>query len=114
MRTTNGPASHKRHKKYLKRAKGFYGGRHRLYRTARETAERAMQMSYVGRKLKKRDFRALWIVRINAAARSYGMSYSRFISGLKKAGVELDRKVLAHLAMDEPDVFKRLVELAKQ
>ena len=113
MRVRNGTATKARHKKFLKLAKGFYGGRHRLYRTAREVVERAMQMAYIGRKLKKRDFRRLWIARINAATRQRGMSYSVFIAGLKNAGIELNRKVLAHIAYHEPEVFDKLVELAK-
>ena len=113
MRATSGSATKKRHKRYLKQARGFYGGRHRLYRTAREVVERAMQMAYVGRKLKKREYRRLWIARINAATRTRGMSYSVFMNGLKKAGVELNRKVLAHLAFHEPGDFDTLVEVAK-
>jgi large subunit ribosomal protein L20 len=99
-----------RHNKFLKAAKGFFGGRHRLYRIARDVVERSWQMQYVGRKLKKREYRRLWIARINAAVRAYGISYSVFIDMLNKKGVKLNRKVLAHLAHIEPDVFKALVE----
>jgi len=113
MRISSGPSTRQHHKRYLKQAKGFYGGRHKLYRIAREVVERAMQMSYVGRKLKKREFRSLWIARINAAARERGMTYSVFINGLKKAGVELDRKALANIAFHEPETFDKLIALAK-
>jgi len=113
MRATNAPAAKARHNKYLNRARGFFGGRHKLYRSAREAVERAMVMSTIGRKLKKRDFRALWIARINAASKMRGISYSKFIGGLAKANVVLNRKVLAHLAHLEPRVFDRLVEIAK-
>ncbi|MFP4459368.1 MAG: 50S ribosomal protein L20 [Candidatus Zixiibacteriota bacterium] len=113
MRARNAIATSRRHRRYIRQAKGFYGSRHRLYRTAREVVERAMQMSYIGRKLKKRDFRRLWITRINAAARERGMSYSTFIAGLKKSNIDLNRKVLAHIAHREPQVFDKLVELAK-
>ena len=113
MRVKRGLASHRRHKKYLSAAKGFRGGRSRLYRTAREAVERSMQYSYVGRKQRKRDFRTLWILRINAAARLSGLSYSRFMFGLKQAGIELNRKVLADLAVYHKDDFAKIVDLAK-
>ena len=113
MRVKRGLASHRRHKKYLSAAKGFRGGRSRLYRTAREAVERSMQYSYVGRKLRKRDFRTLWILRINAGARLSGLSYSRFMHGLKQAGIELNRKVLADLAVYHKDDFAKIVDLAK-
>ncbi|MBQ9536712.1 MAG: 50S ribosomal protein L20 [Desulfovibrionaceae bacterium] len=113
MRVKRGLASHRRHKKYLDAAKGFRGGRSRLYRTAREAVERALQNSFVGRKARKRDFRALWILRINAAARLYGLSYSRFIHGLKLAHVALDRKILADLAVYQKEDFAKLVDTAK-
>ena len=90
-----------------------YGGRSRLYRTAREAVERSMQYSYVGRKQRKRDFRTLWILRINAGARLSGLSYSRFMHGLKQAGIELNRKVLADLAVYHKDDFAKIVDLAK-
>ena len=113
MRVKRGLASQRRHKKYLSAAKGFRGGRSRLYRTAREAVERSMQYSYVGRKQRKRDFRTLWILRINAGARLSGLSYSRFMFGLKQAGIELNRKVLADLAVYHKDDFAKIVDLAK-
>ncbi|MBR3663312.1 MAG: 50S ribosomal protein L20 [Desulfovibrio sp.] len=113
MRVKRGLASHHRHKKYLQAAKGFRGGRSRLYRTAREAVERSLQNSFVGRKARKRDFRALWILRINAQARVNGLSYSRFVHGLKLAKIELDRKVLADLAVFQKEDFARLVDMAK-
>lgn len=113
MRVKRGVAAHRRHKKYLSAAKGFRGGRSRLYRTARVAVERAMQYSFVGRKHRKRDFRTLWILRINAAARLHGLSYSRMMHGLKKAGIELNRKVLADLAVYHKDDFAAVAEKAK-
>ena len=113
MRVKRGLASHRRHKKYLSAAKGFRGGRSRLYRTAREAVERSMQYSYVGRKQRKRDFRTLWSLRINDGARVRGLSYSRFMHGLKQAGIELNRKVLADLAVYHKDDFAKIVDLAK-
>lgn len=113
MRVKRGVAAHRRHKKYLSAAKGFRGGRSRLYRTAREAVERSLQYAFVGRKLRKRDFRALWILRINAGARLSGLSYSRFMHGLKLAGIELNRKVLADLAVYQKDDFAKVVDLAK-
>ncbi len=113
MRVKRGLAAHRRHKKYLKMAKGFRGGRSRLYRTAREAVERSLVYAYTGRKLRKREFRRLWILRINAGARLHGLSYSRLVHGLSKAGVILNRKVLADLAVREKEGFARVVELAK-
>ncbi len=113
MRVKRGLAAHRRHKKFLDAAKGFRGARSRLYRTAREAVERSMQNSFEGRKQRKRDFRALWILRINAGARLSGLSYSRFMHGLKACGVELDRKVLADLAVFHKEDFAALVEKAK-
>ena len=113
MRVKRGLAGHRRHKKYLTAAKGFRGGRSRLYRTAREAVERSLQYAYVGRKLRKRDFRTLWILRINAGARLSGLSYSRFMHGLKVAGIDLNRKVLADLAVYKKDDFAKIVEMAK-
>ncbi|MDD2967195.1 MAG: 50S ribosomal protein L20 [Desulfovibrionaceae bacterium] len=113
MRVKRGLASHRRHKKYLTAAKGFRGGRSRLYRTAREAVERSLQYSFVGRKLRKRDFRKLWILRINAGARLNGLSYSRFMHGLSVAGIELNRKVLADMAVYHKDDFATVVEQAK-
>ena len=114
MRVKRGLAAHRRHKKYLAMAKGFRGGRSRLYRTAREAVERSLQYSYVGRKLRKRDFRKLWILRINAGAREHGMSYSRFMHGLSLAKIELNRKVLADMAVRSKEDFGKVVALAKQ
>ena len=106
-------ATKKRKKRVLKRAKGFTGGRRKLYRTAKETGIRADAYAYVGRKLKKRSFRALWIARINAACKVNGIKYSQFIDGLNKAKVKLDRKVLAELAVSNKAAFKKLTELIK-
>ena len=113
MRVKRGVAAHKRHKKYLDLAKGFRGGRSKLYRTAREAVERSLVYSYRDRKVRKREFRKLWILRINAAAREGGLSYSRFMDGLKKANINLDRKVLADMAVRAKEDFAKLVELAK-
>ncbi len=104
--------SHSRRKKVFKAAKGFYGRRKNNITTANAAVDRSMQYAYVGRKLKKRNFRALWIQRINAAVREHGLTYSRFISGLAKAGIEIDRKVLSDLAIHEPAAFKALVDQA--
>jgi large subunit ribosomal protein L20 len=104
----------KRRRKVMIAAKGNRGGRRKLYQTAKETLMRAMQFAYVDRRKKKRDFRSLWIVRINAAARMNGLSYSKFISGLKAANVEIDRKILADLAVRDAAAFTRLAEVAKQ
>ncbi len=113
-RSTNSPASRRRRKKVLSRAKGFVGGRRKLYRTAKETVNRALAYAYRDRKVKKRNFRRLWIVRLNAACRLNGISYSRFMKGLKQARVELDRKVLADLAARSGTTFTKLVEIAKE
>ncbi len=113
-RVKGGPRRTRRRKKLLKANKGYVGARGKLTRTAREARIRALKTAYVGRKLRKRDFRALWITRINAAARSHGMTYSLLIAGLKKAEVDLDRKMLADLAVREPQVFAQLVETARQ
>ncbi len=112
-RTKNTVAGRARRKKILKAARGYRGGRHALYRTARETVERAMAYAYRDRRQKKRDFRKLWIARINAAARINGMSYSRFINGLKKADVDINRKILADLAVNDAAGFARLAEMAR-
>jgi large subunit ribosomal protein L20 len=101
-------------KKILKRAKGFYGARGNLYRTAELAVERAALYAYTGRKLRKRNFRQLWTVRINAAAREQGLSYSRLIHGLHRAGVDLNRKVLAGLAVDDPAAFSAIAETARR
>ncbi|MBT8762840.1 50S ribosomal protein L20 [Desulfohalobiaceae bacterium Ax17] len=113
MRIKRGKTAHRRHKKYLKMAKGYRGARSKLYRTARETVERALCYAYRDRKQKKRDFRKLWIVRINAAAREYGLSYSRFMHGLNEAGVAVNRKVLADMAVNEKAAFAKLAEMVK-
>ena len=112
-RATRSVASRKRRKKILKKAKGYYGARSRLYRTAKEAVNRALAYAYRDRRQKKRDFRRLWIVRINAAARLSGMSYSLFVKGLGKKGVQLDRKSLAEIAVKDPQAFAQLAELAK-
>ena len=112
-RVKRGFRARRRRNKVLKLAKGYVGGRRKLYRTATETVDRALSFAYRARKAKKRDFRKLWIVRINAAAREHGLSYSRFISGLKKAEVALDRKVLADIAVSDPSGFAAVAELAK-
>jgi large subunit ribosomal protein L20 len=112
-RATNNVAAHRRKKKILNQAKGYYGGRSKLLRTAKETVNRSLVYAYRDRKARKRDFRRLWIVRINAAARLFGLSYSVFMSGLKKAGVGLDRKNLADIAARDLDAFGKLAEVAK-
>jgi large subunit ribosomal protein L20 len=99
-----------RRKRVFKQAKGFYGRRKNTITSANAAVDRSMQHAYVGRKLRKRNFRALWIQRINAAVREHGLTYSRFMSGLLRAGIELDRKVLADIAVHEPEAFKALVE----
>ena len=113
MRVKRGVTAHKRHKKYLDLAKGYRGGRSKLYRTAREAVERAMVYSYRDRKVRKREFRKLWILRINAGVREHGLSYSRFINGLKLGNIALDRKVLADLAVRCKEDFAKLVAIAK-
>jgi large subunit ribosomal protein L20 len=106
--------SRQRRKKVLDMAKGYRGGRGTLLRTAMETVDRALKFAYRDRKVKKRTFRSLWIMRINAAAREHDLSYSRFMNGLKKANVVLDRKVLAGLAVSDPEAFARLAQIAKE
>lgn len=112
-RAKGGFKTRRRHKKLLKLAKGYWGQRKNVFRRAKETVERALVYAYRDRKQKKRDFRRLWQIRINAAARLNGINYSKFMGGLKKAGIELDRKVLANIAINEPEVFSKLVEIAK-
>ncbi len=112
-RAKGGPRKARRRKKVLKQAKGYVGGRHRLFRTAKETVLRAGVFAYRDRRQKKRRFRSLWIIRINAAARALGLSYSTLMNGLKKAGVALDRKILAELATKDPAAFAKLAETAK-
>ena len=105
--------AHKKRRKIMKLAKGYYGSKSKQYRAAKEQVARSLRYAYIGRKLRKRDFRSLWIARINAAARMNGMSYSKFINGLKKAGIDLNRKVLADLAVNDAAAFAKLVEIAK-
>ena len=111
-RVKRGVTAHAKHKKVLKQAKGFYGRRKNTIRVAKQAVEKAMQYAYRDRKRKKRTFRALWIQRINAAAREHGLTYGRFIDGLNKAGVEIDRKILADLAVKDAAAFKTLAEQA--
>ena len=113
-RVKRGTVRRAKRKKLLKRAKGFYANKSKLYRAAKESADTASKYAFVGRRRKKRDFRRLWIVRINAAARQNGMSYGVFIHGLKLAGIELDRKVLADIAVRDPETFRRFAERAKE
>lgn len=103
----------KYHKKILKLAKGYYGGKSKLFKTANESVIRALRNAYVGRKLKKRDFRRLWIARINAAARLNGLTYSKFMNGMKLAGIDINRKMLSEIAINDPKAFAELVEIAK-
>ena len=112
-RVTRGVTSHARHKKVLEQAKGFRGRRKNTIRTAKAAVDRAGQYAYRDRRVNKRNFRSLWIQRINAAARLEGMTYSRFISGLEKAGIEIDRKVLADLAGNEPAAFRAIADKAR-
>ena len=112
-RSVNAVASRARRKRILKQAKGFYGKRKNVYTVAKNIVEKGMTYSYVGRKLKKREYRALWIARINAAVRAEGLTYSQFINLLTKKGITLDRKVLADLAMNNPESFKALIGQVK-
>ena len=114
MRVKRGFKARRRRKKVLKLAKGFRGGRSKLFRTASDAVDKALMYSYRDRRARKRDFRRLWITRINAAARMNNLSYSRMMNGLKKAGVELDRKVLADLAISDPVGFSQIASLAGQ
>ncbi|MCA1946113.1 MAG: 50S ribosomal protein L20 [Desulfovibrio sp.] len=114
MRVKRGMAAHRRHKKYIDQAKGFRGGRGNLYRSAREAVERSLCYAYRDRKVKKREFRKLWILRINAAAREHGLNYGKFMHGLALAGIELNRKVLADLAVREKESFSRLAAVVKE
>jgi large subunit ribosomal protein L20 len=113
-RATNAPARHKRRKKVLDKAKGYYGRKHSSYRFANEQVMRSEAYAYRDRRVRKRDFRRLWITRINAAARQQGMSYSDFMHGLNEAGIEVNRKMLADIAINDPDGFRRFVELARE
>ncbi|MDD2769999.1 MAG: 50S ribosomal protein L20 [Methylococcus sp.] len=112
-RVKRGVIARARHKKVLKQAKGYYGARSRVYRVAKQAVIKAGQYAYRDRRQRKRQFRALWITRINAGAREFGLSYSRFISGLKKASIEIDRKVLADLAVRDKDAFAELARIAQ-
>ena len=114
MRVKRGNVKHNRHKKILKRAKGFRGSLGKLFRATNEAVMRAMVYATRDRRNKKREFRKLWIIRINAAVRSFGISYSKFIFGLKKADIKIDRKILAELAVSDQNAFAKIVELAKQ
>ena len=112
-RVKRGTTTHARHKKVIKAAKGYQGRRKNTFRTAVQAVEKAGQYAYRDRRNRKREFRALWIQRINAAARVHGVNYARFMDGIHKAGIELDRKVLADIAVHEPEAFKSLVEQAQ-
>ncbi|MGB9690727.1 MAG: 50S ribosomal protein L20 [Candidatus Sumerlaeaceae bacterium] len=113
-RATNNPASRRRRKKILDRAEGYYSGRRKLFQNAKETVKRALRYAYRDRRQRKREFRALWIARINAATRAADLPYSRFMAGLRAAGVEVNRKMLADLAVREPDVFAQYVKIAQE
>ena len=112
-RVSRGVTTRARHKKVIKRAKGYYGRRKNVFRVAVQAVERSMQYAYRDRKKRKSDFRGLWIQRINAAVRMHGMTYSQFINGLKKGTIEIDRKILAELAVNQPEAFKAIVEKAQ-
>ncbi|MBU5440246.1 50S ribosomal protein L20 [Tissierella sp. MSJ-40] len=112
-RVKRGVNAKKRHKKVLKQAKGYFGAKSKLYRPANQAVMKSLNYAYIGRKQRKRDFRKLWITRINAAARLNGMSYSTFINGLKKANIEVNRKMLSEMAIHDPEGFTKLVEIAK-
>ena len=113
-RVKGGVTAKKRHKKVLKQAKGYYGAKSKLYRPANQAVMKSLDYAYSGRKQRKRDFRKLWISRINAAARQNGMNYSTFINGLKKANIEINRKMLSEMAIHDPEGFSKLVEIAKE
>ena len=113
-RVTNAPARHRRRKKVLKQARGYYGRKHSSYRFAKEQVQRSGHYAYRDRRRRKRDFRRLWIVRINAAAREEGLSYSQFMHGLREAGVEVDRKMLADIAVRDREAFRRFAELSRE
>lgn len=112
-RVKRGVTAHAKHKKVLKAAKGYYGSKSTLYKTANEAVMRSLNFSYIGRKRRKRDFRQLWIARINAASRQNGLSYSKFMHGLKKANININRKMLSEMAINDPNAFTQLVEIAK-
>ncbi len=113
-RVKRGVVARRRHKKILAKAKGYYNARRKVFRAAKQAVTKAAQYAYIGRKQKKRNFRSLWIVRINAAAREHGLSYSRLIAGLKKAQINVDRKILADLAFHDSAAFGAIAERAKQ
>jgi len=114
MRVTSVPARHRAKKRLFKRARGFHAGRSKMYRHVIQAVKRAENTAFVGRKLKKRDFRRLWITRINIASRQHGLPYSRLIAGLQRAGVVLDRKQLSELAIHQPEAFGKVVERARE
>ena len=113
-RVKNGRAHHRRVKKVLKQAKGYQGRRSKLYRSAKEAVMRSLMYAYIGRKRKKRDFRKLWVIRINAAVRNYGINYSQFINGLKKIDIQLNRKILSQLAIEDKEGFEVIVNRVKE
>lgn len=113
-RATNNVAARARHHKLLKQAEGYYGAKSRLYRIAKEAVERGLNYAYRDRRARKRDFRQLWIMRINAAARQHGLSYSSFMGLLRQSNIEVNRKVLAEMAVNDAEAFEKLVETAKQ
>jgi large subunit ribosomal protein L20 len=113
-RVKRGVNAKKRHKRVLKAAKGYYGAKSKLFRPANQAVMKSLNYAFIGRKQKKREFRKMWIARINAAARQNGMSYSKFISGLKKSGIEINRKMLSEMAIHDSEGFAKLVEIAKE
>ena len=113
-RVKRGVNAKKRHKNILKQSKGYFGAKSKLFRTANQAVMKSLNYAYIGRKQRKRDFRKLWITRINAAARINGMSYSKFINGLKKANITINRKMLSEMAINDPAAFAKLVEIAKE
>jgi large subunit ribosomal protein L20 len=113
-RVKRGVTAKRRHKKVLKQAKGYYGAKSKLYRIANQAVMKSLSYAYAGRKQRKRQFRKLWIARINAAARANGMNYSTFINGLKKANIDINRKMLSEMAINDPEGFAKLVEIAKE
>ena len=112
-RVKGGPASHARHRKIIKSAKGYWGRRKNTFRIANQAVEKAGQYAYRDRKVRKRNFRSLWIQRINAGVRAEGLTYSKFINGLSKCGIKIDRKILAEIAYDSPEAFKTIVQKAQ-
>lgn len=112
-RATNAPASRQRRRRVLRAARGFRGGRHRLFRTATESVDRAMKMATEHRKLKKRDYRSLWVIRLGSACRKHEISYSRFMAGVAKAGIRLNRKMLSEIALHDPEGFGAIVQIVR-